>query len=174
MRRWFTEPRTMVSSDHRSCGRSPIRGLLREAVRAYRISDGWIRRGQTGVRQTTDPVRRGLLPSCGGAATAALQLQLGAPRQLGRRPRRTGSVVWRTRVRPRRIHPSQTRCRRKGLASMRSPLISTDQELVLLRTHHPENFRSESSEAKNISETVFRNFRNRLANQNKNDLEELD
>ena len=57
MRRWFTEPRTMVSSDHRSCGRSPIRGLLREPVRAYRISDGWIRRGQTGVRHVTDPVR---------------------------------------------------------------------------------------------------------------------
>merc|ERR1712185_637695 len=47
---------TMVSSDHRSCGRSPIRGLLREAVRAYRISDGWIHRGQTGVRHVTDPV----------------------------------------------------------------------------------------------------------------------
>ena len=71
MRRWFTEPRTMVSSDHRSCGRSLIRGLLREAVRAYRISDGWIRRGQTGVRQTTDPVRRGLLPSCGGTPSCS-------------------------------------------------------------------------------------------------------
>ena len=61
----------MVSSDHRSCGRGLIRGLLREAVRAYRISPQWIRRGQTGVRQTTDPVRRGLLPSCDGAPTAA-------------------------------------------------------------------------------------------------------
>ena len=71
MRRWFTEPRTMVSSDHRSCGRSLIRGLLREPVRAYRISDGWIRRGQTGVRHVTGPVRRGLLPSCDGAPTAA-------------------------------------------------------------------------------------------------------
>ena len=71
MRRWFTEPRTMVSSDHRSCGRSLIRGLLREPVRACRISPQWICRGQTGVRQTTDPVRLGLLPSCGGAATAA-------------------------------------------------------------------------------------------------------
>ena len=71
MRRWFTEPRTMVSSDHRSCGRSPIRGLRRKAVRAYRNSDGWIRRGQTGVRHVTDPVRRGLLPSCDGAPTAA-------------------------------------------------------------------------------------------------------
>ena len=70
--RWFTEPRTMVSSDHRSCGRSPIRGLLREPVRAYRISDGWIRRGQTGVRHTTrGPVRRGLLPSCGGTPSCS-------------------------------------------------------------------------------------------------------
>ena len=71
MRRWFTEPRTMVSSDHRSCGRSPIRGLLKEPVRAYRISNGWIRRGQTGVRHVADPVRRGLLPSCDGTPSCS-------------------------------------------------------------------------------------------------------
>ena len=70
---------TMVSSDHRSCGRSPIRGLLREPVRAYRISDGWIRRGQTGVRHVTDPVRRGLLPSCDGAPTAAHSVLFSTP-----------------------------------------------------------------------------------------------
>ena len=71
MRRWFTEPRTMVSSDHRSCGRSLIRGLLREPVWAYRIRHGWMRRDRTGVRHMTDPVRHGLLPSCDGAPTAA-------------------------------------------------------------------------------------------------------
>ena len=149
MRRLFPHSSTMVSSGHRSCGRSPIRGLLREPVRAYRISDGWIRCRRIRIRQTTEPVRRLLLPSCGGAPTAAAWGAATAPQEARRR---TGYVVWRTRVRPRRIHPSQIRCLRGG--SLRSPLMSTDHPWVV-RTHHPENFRPQSSEAKNISETVY-------------------
>ena len=50
--------------------------------------------------------------------------------------------------------------------------MSSDHSCVV-RTHHCENFRSQSSEPKNISETVFRNFRNRLANQQPIELSKL-
>ena len=120
MRRWFTEPRTMVSSDHRSCGRGSSEG-------SSGSPSGGTGSGTDGsvVAEQEFVTRRTLSGAASCRAVAAPQAAaVGAPSQLGRRPRRTGSVVWRTRVRPRRIHPSQIRCRRT--ASLRSPLISSD------------------------------------------------
>ena len=80
---------TMVSSDHRSCGRSLSEGSSeRPSGESGFATDGSVVARQEFVKRQT---------LCGAAscrAVAALQqLQLGVPPQLGRRPCRTGSVV---------------------------------------------------------------------------------
>ena len=73
-----------------------------------------------------DPVRRGLLPSCDGAPTAAAwgavtARQEAAPDRIRRLTNLT--LVW-----PRRIHPSLIRYART--ASLRSPLIRLRPQLL--------------------------------------------
>ena len=110
---------TMVSSDHRSCGRSLSEGSSeRPSGESGFATDGSVVARQEFVRRILSGAA-----SC-RAVTAPQAAAVGAPSQLGRRPRRTGSVVWRTRVCRRRIHPSLIRYART--ASLRSPLISSN------------------------------------------------